>query len=218
MQCRGVLFPSAIISEIWYNSFNISGVSLKQCRKYSRSRNPYEVLGLEKTCSTRDVKKAYIKLCKELHPDAKPGDASQHKKFVELNNAYTTLVNSDSRKQLDQKSDSGGPHKVYEGVYKNAQGPFDQGHWEKEDAWYEHEDYKQYYKQQSSKPLKHLSNKLIVIGCFVLVFIGSIMYFSAYSFQLRQKMGKFQGFFKEISAFTLFSESFIPLALQLDIP
>ncbi|GBM20497.1 DnaJ subfamily C member 4 [Araneus ventricosus] len=190
MQCRGILFPSARISEICYHSFNISCVTSKQCRKYSCSRNPYEVLGLEKTCSTRDVKKAYIKLCKELHPDAKPGDASQHKKFVELNNAYTTLVNSDSRKQLDQKSDGGGPHEVYQGVYKNAQGPFDQGRWQKEEAWYEREDYKQYYRQQSSKPLKHLGNKLIVVGCFVLVVIGSIMYFGAYSFATRYKLSK----------------------------
>ncbi|KAF8784655.1 dnaJ homolog subfamily C member 4-like [Argiope bruennichi] len=190
MQCKSILVHSAKISEIWYHSFNVFCVTSKQCRNYSRSRNPYEVLGLEKTCSTRDIKKAYIKLCKELHPDAKPGDDSQHKKFVELNNAYTTLVNSDSRKQFDQKSDKA-PHKVYQGVYRKAHGPFDQGHWQKEEAWYEREDYKQYYRQQSSsRPLKHLSNKLIVYGCFVLVIIGSAMYFSAYSFATRYTLNK----------------------------
>lgn len=35
----------------------------------------------------------------QLHPDMKPGDTSQHKKFVELNDAYTSLLNSKCKKK-----------------------------------------------------------------------------------------------------------------------
>ena len=48
-----------------------------------------------------------------MHPDTKPGDSSQHKKFVELNEAYTTLVNSASRSQYDQKCKNEHVRNVY---------------------------------------------------------------------------------------------------------
>ncbi|GIY62158.1 dnaJ subfamily C member 4 [Caerostris extrusa] len=191
MQFKGFLLPSRKIADIWVHAFNICTVNSRFYCNKSSSRNPYEVLGLKTTCSTKDVKKAYIKLCKELHPDMKPGDASQHQKFVDLNKAYITLVNAENRKQFDNKTDNSSPRYAYRTVYKKASGPFDQGHWQTEEAWYEKDDYQQYYhRQRNSNPAKPLSNKWIVFGCFLLVIIGSILYFSAYSFATNYTLSK----------------------------
>ncbi|GFT66651.1 dnaJ subfamily C member 4 [Nephila pilipes] len=190
MQCKSVLSPSLRVSNIWLQTFNVCFINLKWYSKNSSDRNPYHVLGLKTSCSTRDVKKAYIKLCKELHPDMKPGDPSQHKKFVELNKAYTTLVNVDSRKQFDHDSENTS-YDTYQHVYRKTSSPFDQGHWQKEEAWYERENYQQYYQQQGKlSKVKRVKDSWIVCGCFFLVFLGSIMYFSAYSYATRYTLQK----------------------------
>ncbi|GFX84832.1 dnaJ subfamily C member 4 [Trichonephila clavipes] len=190
MQWKNALLPSLRVSDVFLQNFNFCLLNLRRCSKNASERNPYDVLGLKTSCSTKDVKKAYIKLCKELHPDIKPGDTSQHKKFVELNKAYTTLVNVENRKQFDQESSS--PSRdTYQGVYRQASNPFDQGHWPKEEAWYEKENYRQYYQQQNkSTMVKRVKHSWIVFGCFLLVLVGSIMYFSAYSYATRYTLHK----------------------------
>ena len=59
--------------------------------------NPYEVLGVEKTSSEKDIKKAYRTLAMKHHPD-KGGDPD---KFKELAQAYETLSNSQKRQTYD---------------------------------------------------------------------------------------------------------------------
>ena len=63
--------------------------------------NPYTVLGLPRTASDRDIKKAYRQLSKKYHPD-KASEADAASKFHEINNAYELLSDKDKRAQYDR--------------------------------------------------------------------------------------------------------------------
>ena len=65
-------------------------------------RNPYEVLGVPRSASPEDIKKAYRKLAKKLHPDANRSDAKTAVKFGELNAAYEIVGDEDKRKAFDR--------------------------------------------------------------------------------------------------------------------
>ena len=63
--------------------------------------NLYEVLGLDKSASKEEIKKAYRKLAMKYHPDRNSGDAEAEKKFKEVNEAYSTLSDDAKRQQYD---------------------------------------------------------------------------------------------------------------------
>lgn len=65
-------------------------------------RDYYEVLGVEKTASDADIKKAFRKLARKYHPDVNPGDKEAEEKFKEINEAYDVLSNAEKRQQYDQ--------------------------------------------------------------------------------------------------------------------
>ena len=65
-------------------------------------RDYYEVLGIHKNASDIDVKKAFRKLARKIHPDVNPGDKSAEQKFKELNEAYEVLSDPKKRQQYDQ--------------------------------------------------------------------------------------------------------------------
>ncbi|MEJ0075696.1 MAG: J domain-containing protein [Alphaproteobacteria bacterium] len=65
-------------------------------------RDPYEVLGVSKGASQDDIKKAYRKLAKKLHPDSNKKDPKAASKFAELNGAYEIVGDDDKRKKFDR--------------------------------------------------------------------------------------------------------------------
>jgi len=65
-------------------------------------RDPYEVLGVSKGASPEDIKKAYRKLAKKLHPDSNKKDPKAATKFAELNGAYEIVGDEDKRKAFDR--------------------------------------------------------------------------------------------------------------------
>ncbi len=80
-------------------------------------RDYYEVLGLSKSASDDEIKKAYRKLAKQYHPDANPGDKEAEVKFKEASEAYAVLSDSDKRRQYDQFG-----HSAFEGGAGGAGG------------------------------------------------------------------------------------------------
>jgi DnaJ-class molecular chaperone len=65
-------------------------------------RDPYEVLGVSKGASEADIKNAYRRLAKKLHPDANKHDPKAASRFAELNAAYEIVGDGDKRKAFDR--------------------------------------------------------------------------------------------------------------------
>jgi DnaJ-class molecular chaperone len=65
-------------------------------------RDPYDVLGVSKSASEGDIKSAYRRLAKKLHPDANKHDPKAASRFAELNAAYEIVGDADKRKAFDR--------------------------------------------------------------------------------------------------------------------
>ena len=70
-------------------------------------RDYYEVLGVDKSVSEDELKKAYRKAAKKYHPDLNPGDKEAEKNFKEVNEAYEVLSDSQKRARYDQFGHAG---------------------------------------------------------------------------------------------------------------
>jgi DnaJ-class molecular chaperone len=71
-------------------------------RGLDRMRDPYQVLGVSKTASEAEIKKAFRRLAKQHHPDRNKEDPKAKDKFAEVNSAYEILGDKDKRGKFDR--------------------------------------------------------------------------------------------------------------------
>ena len=86
----------------------------------AEKRDYYEVLGIPKTATEADIKKAFRTTAKKYHPDMHPGDKECEEKFKEAQEAYAVLSDPDKRRQYDQFG-----HAAFDGSAGGGAGGFD---------------------------------------------------------------------------------------------
>lgn len=83
-------------------------------------RDYYEVLGVQRSASNDDLKKAFRKLAMKYHPDKNPGDKKAEENFKEVNEAYETLSDQQKRQMYDQFGHAGA-----QAGFRPGQNPFE---------------------------------------------------------------------------------------------
>jgi DnaJ-class molecular chaperone len=65
----------------------------------------YNILGVNRSASEREIKQAYRRLARQYHPDVNPGDQSAEEKFKQINEAYEVLSDKENRQKYDKYGD-----------------------------------------------------------------------------------------------------------------
>jgi DnaJ-class molecular chaperone len=92
-------------------------------------KDPYEILGIERTASPKDIQKGYRRLAKKLHPDLNPGNKGSEERFKEVAGAYDLLSDPDKRQRFDSgEIDASGAERPRQQYYKDFAAEAAAGH------------------------------------------------------------------------------------------
>jgi len=92
-------------------------------------KDPYEILGIARTASLEDIRKAYRRLAKKLHPDLNPGNKGSEERFKEVAGAYDLLSDPDKRQRFDNEEiDASGSERPRQQYYKDYAAEAAAGH------------------------------------------------------------------------------------------
>ena len=85
----------------------------------------YKILGVDRSASEKEIKKAYRRLARKYHPDVNPGDKEAEERFKEINEAHEVLADSEKRLRYDQL---GASWQQWQRMNRDPSG-FDWGQW-----------------------------------------------------------------------------------------
>ena len=66
----------------------------------------YQALGVDRTATQKEIRRAYRSLARELHPDSNPHNGGAEAKFKEISEAYATLSDPEQRREYDEARDA----------------------------------------------------------------------------------------------------------------
>ncbi len=96
------------------------------------SQDPYELLGVKRDATQKDIQSAFRKLAKKLHPDLNPGDKKAEERFKEISTAYEILSDEEKRGRFDRgEIDITGAERAQRNYYRDyasKSGPGDPYH------------------------------------------------------------------------------------------
>jgi len=93
----------------------------------TKFKDYYEVLGVPRTATEKDIKTAFRKLARKHHPDLNPGDAGAESRFKELNEANEVLSDPAKRKKYDELGPEWERYEAWERAGRPGQNPFGAG-------------------------------------------------------------------------------------------
>ncbi len=86
------------------------------------ARDPYSELGVAKTASQDEIRRAFRKLAKQLHPDQNPGDKASEERFKRVSAAFDLLSDEDKRRRYDRGELDGEGREIHRGFNPRQQG------------------------------------------------------------------------------------------------
>jgi DnaJ-class molecular chaperone len=95
------------------------------------AQDPYQELGVARTASADEVRRAFRKLAKELHPDRNPGDKKAEERFKRVSAAFDIVGDEEKRKKFDRgeiDADGRETARGFTGGFSGGQGPFQNGY------------------------------------------------------------------------------------------
>ncbi len=91
-------------------------------------KDPYEILGVARVAKPDEIRKAYHRLAKKLHPDLNPGDKNSESRFKEVASAYDLLSDAEKRRRFDAgEIDASGSETPPESYYRDYAGQAAEG-------------------------------------------------------------------------------------------
>ena len=102
----------------------------------------YKILGVEKTATADQIKKAYRELAMKYHPDRNPGDAVAEEMFKKISSAYSVLGDETKRKQYDMYGSTDSTNTTYSGNY--------QGNWQGYGGYYQGNPFEEWFKNSQN--------------------------------------------------------------------
>ncbi|XP_053695917.1 dnaJ-like protein 60 isoform X2 [Sabethes cyaneus] len=140
---------------------NIPNIQL--ISRYAHRVNHYEVLKLNPSCTSKEIRDAFIRLSKELHPDAKSNSSKRmtnEKSFVQLLDAYKILSKPETRASYD--------HELFLQTRTTGKQAAYQS-WQPNTSNYPKPDPESYY---GIKGIRRVSNWKIMLICFIFMLFG----------------------------------------------
>ncbi|XP_012945225.1 dnaJ homolog subfamily C member 4 [Aplysia californica] len=182
----------------WSNSY-VANFPHQQRRRtvatLVQKRSHYEVLGVTRSASAQEIREAFLKLSKQCHPDTNTNDPTMHRKFVQVNEAYTVLSRPLSRRDYDSTLDadrymqrhmnnSASAYRSHGYGYSAEAG----AHYHYKGHMYDETDWSRQYHKEGEN-LKNLANFYVLTLCVTFGVVALILQYM-YNFVPNPKLNK----------------------------